>query len=155
MLCGFILHKEEDMGITIRSTTKSIDMGCGGFYNLRKRIAHLTAPDIGEHYELLMKAPHLAPAEECRAWFDAYDRKIEELDEKYEGKYSDILDFLYESDCEGKISYKTCKHMLEIIGDYDDNILYGYAGRPDCATFKSFKELLQSCVSRRCNMTWW
>lgn len=43
------------MGITIEGPHKSIDMGYGGFAQLRETVAELTAPDISEHYNYLLK----------------------------------------------------------------------------------------------------
>lgn len=38
--------------------------------------------------------------------------------------------------------------------DYDDNVLYGYIGRPDCAKFRDFKAILQDCADNKCDMIW-
>ena len=51
-----------------------------------------------------------------------------------------IVDFCLQSDCEGSIRYGACKELLKVIGNYDDNICYGYAGREDCAMFRDFKK---------------
>lgn len=50
--------------------------------------------------------------------------------------------------------YGACKELLKIIGDYDDNVLYGYIGRPDCAKFRDFKAILQDCADNKCDMIW-
>ena len=47
------------MGVTINSKNYSIDMGGGGFGNLRKKVAELTGKEIGEHYEKLDKGMFL------------------------------------------------------------------------------------------------
>ena len=52
------------------------------------------------------------------------------------------------------IRYGACKNILKVIGDYDDNILYGYCGRPDCAKFADFKSILQDCVDTKSDMIW-
>ena len=65
-----------------------------------------------------------------------------------------VVNFLLESDCDGKIRYGACKEILKVIGDYDDNICYGYAGRNDCAMFRDFKAILQDCVDNKCDMVW-
>lgn len=44
-----------------------------------------------------------------------------------------IVDFCLQSDIEGSIHYGACKEILKAIGDYDDNVCYGYAGLPSCA----------------------
>ena len=43
-----------------------------------------------------------------KAYFKDYDEKIAELDKKYKGKMSDILDFLYESDCDAEMDADHC-----------------------------------------------
>lgn len=142
------------MGVTISSKNKSIDLGCGGFLRLRTKIAELAGADIGEHYKKLNKAP-IFDEEERQKFFDKYDKKILEIDEKYKGEMTDILIFLYASDCKAEIPVEMCKKIYEIIKDYDDDILYGYCGRPDCATFKDFKELVKDCIDNECIMEWY
>lgn len=139
------------MGVTIHSPNFSIDMGYFGFERLRQKIADLTAKDIGEHYKALLGG---AAGKENDVWIESYNRKTEELAEKYNGRYNKILNFLYAPDCDGKVSYGTCKDMLHVIGDYDDNILYGYAGRPDCAKFADFRKLLEDCVENKKPLRW-
>lgn len=65
-----------------------------------------------------------------------------------------IVDFCLQSDCEGSIRYGACKELLKVIGNYDDNICYGYAGREDCAMFRDFKKILEDCAEHKCNMVW-
>lgn len=72
------------MGITIEGPHKSIDMGYGGFAQLRETVAELTAPDISEHYNYLLKNGFLM----SKSDFKKYDAKTEELDRKYGGKFT-------------------------------------------------------------------
>ena len=139
------------MGVTIRSPHYSIDLGYFGFERLRQKIADLTAEDIGEHYRALLGG---AAGKEQDVWIEEYNRKTEELAEKYKGRYNKILNFLYAPDCDGKATYGTCKDILKVIGVYDDNILYGYAGRPDCAKFADFRRILEDCAQCKKQMTW-
>lgn len=142
------------MGVTIKSKNHSIDLGHGGFNRLRTKVAELTAPDIYEHYKYLDNGLFLS-GEARKDFFTAYDKKIEELAEKYEGKFNLILDFLYEPDCDGKMSVKACKAIWDVIKDYDDDILYGYSGRPDCAKFKDFKIIVKDCITNKYPMKWY
>lgn len=142
------------MGITIRSKNKSIDMGYAGFNKLRTKVAELTADDIGEHYKKLHDSIFLM-GDLRKSFFDKYNKKIQELSQKYNGEKDATLDFIYASDCEGKITAEQCKNIHEVIKNYDDSILYGYSGREDCATFKDFKELVKDCVDNGCDMEWW
>lgn len=78
------------MGVTIKSKSRSIDLGGGGFRRLRTKVAELAAPDIFEHYKKLGEGMWYPNR---KAFFKDYDEKIAELDKKYKGKMSDILDF--------------------------------------------------------------
>lgn len=140
------------MGVTIESKNCSIDMGCGGFNNLRTKVAELSAEDIGNHYKHLSDAPLFG--EFRKSFFIEYDRKITEISKSHNGEMDGILHFLYASDCEAKIPSDICRQIWEVIKDYDDDILYGYCGRPDCATFKDFKELVKDCIDNDCDMEW-
>lgn len=143
------------MGVTIESKNKSIDMGYGGFRNLRTKIAELTEKDIYEHYKELEKSMFIFDDEKRKEFFEKYDEKTYELDKKYEHKYNPVLFFLYANDCKGEIDHETCGELYKIIKDYDDDIAYGYFGRKDCATFKDFKELVKDCIDNKCSMKWW
>lgn len=141
------------MGVTIESKNNSIDLGYGGFNNLRKKVAELTAYDIFEHYKKLDDGMFLF-GEAQKKFFKEYNSKIEELDKNHKEEKSSILDFLYASDCNGEMDTKHCKDIYDVIKDYDDNICYGYCGRPDCTMFKDFKELVKDCIDNGCEMTW-
>ena len=140
------------MGVTIESKNYSIDMGCGGFNRLRVKVAGLTGKEIGEHYEELDKGMFLYGTQR-EDFFEKYNKKISELEEKFKIPHG-ILDFLYASDCEGKATPKKCKQIYEVIKDYDDDILYGYCGKSDCAKFKDFKEIVKDCIDNKCSMKW-
>lgn len=140
------------MGVTIESKNYAIDLGYRGFFNLRCRVAKLAAGDIGEHYEKLSCAPLFG--EDRKIFFKEYDEHISELAEKYNGEMNHVLDFIYKSDCGGTISPEHCKSIWKVIKDYDDNILYGYAGRKDCAKFKDFKNIVKDCIDSNCEMEW-
>lgn len=141
------------MGVTIESEHYSIDLGYGGFANIRMKVAELTAPDIFEHYKYLNKGMFLS-GKERKEFFEEYDKKIMELDEKYQEKKSNILDFLYSCDAGAVMDYHHCIDIYEVIKDYDDNVLYGYVGRPDCVRFKDFKALVKDCVDTKTSMEW-
>lgn len=99
------------MGITVRSKNYSIDLGCTGFLRLRTKVAELTAPDIFLHYRRLLDGRSLLHKADRKKFYEEYDKKTEELDRKHNGEMSDILDFLYESDCSGEMDVKHCHSM--------------------------------------------
>lgn len=144
------------MGVTISVKSKnaqarSIDLGYGGFSNLRNKVAELTGEPWASHYLTLSQAPWVG--EERKKFFDAFDRRTEQLVNTKQVSIK-IVDFCLQSDAKGCIRYGACKQILRVVGDYDDDILYGYCGRPDCARWKDFKAILEDCVRLKCDMVW-
>lgn len=141
------------MGVTITcpKTGRSVDMGGGGFWRLRLKVAELAGDPWVSHYRKLERPPSFDP--ERTAFFEAFDAETLRLvnEKKVHIK---IADFCLQTDCGGAIRYGACKLLLKFIGDYDDNICYGYAGRPDCAKFRDFKAILQDCAEHKCDMRW-
>ena len=138
------------MGVTIESKNHSIDLGYGGFNNIRTKVAELSDAELGLHYKNLKNAPIFGDRDE---FFKKYNKKINEIVSNNNALYP-IADFIYQSDCGGEGSTEHCKQIYEVIKDYDDNVLYGYCGRKDCAMFKDFKEIIKDCIDNDCSMTW-
>lgn len=88
-------------------------------------------------------------------FFAWYDRKIEELDKKYDGKYSEVLDFLYTSDCDGEADAEHCKSVYEIIKEYDDDIIYGYRSGIEAVLFKNVKQLIKDGADTGTGIEWY
>ena len=139
------------MGITITATNAqyTFDMGYGGFFTLRKNIAYALNREFGENYEDLVHC-------HTEAEYADNDRNAEQIIKKYrlDEEYDDVLEFLYAPDVEGRISYKTCGKILNIIKDVD----FGSAGFRYAAIrhddYQEFKRFLQECYSKRRTMTW-
>lgn len=142
------------MGITIESKNHAIDLGYVGFRTLRVKIAELAAPDIFEHYKKSMDGMQMYDEDERKAFYESYNAKIEELDKKYNGKMSDVLDFLYESDCSAEMDADHCRSIYEVIRNYDDDILYGYSGKKDCAKFADFKAIVKDGIDSGDGFIW-
>lgn len=136
------------MGITITTTKPkyTFDMGYGGFRNLRTNIALAINKEFGKNYAAIVYC-------NSKESYEENDRIANELIKKYNlSKYDDILDFLYSSDCDGKISYKTCKHIYDLIKDidYEDQYFrYAIMAHND---YNEFKEFLIDCYSNHKNM---
>ena len=126
-------------------------MGYFGFNNLRNRVAKLAGEPFASHYDSLNHAPFLGEAR--KEYFEKFDQRTAELLETKQVSIK-IVYFCLQPDAGGSIRYGACKEILKIIGDYDDDILYGYSGRPDCAMFKDFKAILQECVDHKCDLVW-
>ena len=143
------------MGVTItcKKTGRGIDLGYGGFIQLRLKVAQFTGEPFSSHYKKLLNAYALMRADEEKNFIREWDTEMGLLLVGNDIPVK-VVNFLLESDCDGKIRYGACKAILKVIGDYDDNICYGYAGRSDCAMFRDFKAILQDCVDNKCDMVW-
>lgn len=143
------------MGVTIKckKTGRDIDMGYFGFTRLRNKVAALMGEPFYSHYMKLDKAPASMQPDEEKKFYTEWDAEAIRLVRENVLPVK-VVNFLLESDCDGKIRYGACKEILKVIGDYDDNICYGYAGRSDCAMFRDFKAILQDCVDNKCDMVW-
>lgn len=140
------------MGYTIYATNSShsFDGGMGGFMNLRINIAKAWDKEFGEHYATLA---HCHSKDDYEL-FDLIANKILS-DERFKDEDKDILDFLFASDCEGEISYKTCKKIYNLIKDIDfGNKIFTYGAYSDGKDYERFKEFLLECYRYRRKMRW-
>lgn len=141
------------MGLTITSKIKKcpieLDGGYGMFMVLRQAIAKLYDKEFGEHYETLSKCF-------LKEHFDEFNKKANEIlrDNRFKEEDEDIIDFLYMSDCGGKIGYKTCKKLYDLLKDYKSNIplRYAFYSHND---WEDIKELLIQCYKHRANLYWY
>ena len=144
------------MGITIGNRSQSIDMGDRGFLMLRTKIAELLDIDFSVLYKEMSDNLYTRfDSEEARKkyWEDYNKRALALCEEKKLDE--DVVNFLYASDCEGKVTPNGCHSLYSVIQDYDDDICYGYTGRPDCAKFKDFKEIIFDCWKNRRQLQWY
>lgn len=129
------------MGITISSKRHSCDMGYGGFARLRNTVAEKISPAFHAHY-LSLTAPAVLSlyGEERNAYYKTYDATTNEYMEQ--GVVTiEVANFLYQSDCDGKVDRKQAKELYELIKACDDNQVFGYFGRADCATMADLKKI--------------
>ena len=137
------------MGVSISATNSiyEFDMGYGGFFNLRKNIAIALDKEFGENYALLGNCYTV----------DDYNKNDEVANAILERKHldEDVVDFLYASDTDGKISYKVCGKIYNLIKDIDfgDKGFRYVAYRSN--DYEEFKEFLKDCYSKRKSMVWY
>lgn len=138
------------MGITIESKRYACDLGYGGFNRFRVGVAKRVSDEVGNHYGKLTDGSVMYLwGKERDEYFKSYDAKTSELIE--EGKLpAEIANFLYQSDCEGKIDRKQAKMIYELIKECDDDIVYGYSGRAHCARMSDMKKIF----SDKTKVTW-
>lgn len=133
------------MGVSLQNKDYCMDMGYITFFNLRKTIAYLYSPAFGDAY---VDFVHNDISE------DEMNSIIGNLfrENVFNEEDNTALDFLFKSDCEGKISYRDCRRLLKVIGEYTDNYMYGYVQSNH--TFDYFKDMLKDCVLKRRNLYW-
>jgi hypothetical protein len=141
------------MGVTIESKKFSADMGCGGFNRFRQKVAELSNEEFGKHYKDLESSMIIFDEKKRKEFFKKYDAKTNKLVENNIISV-EIANFCYQSDCGGSIDQDQAKQIYEKIKDYDDNICYGYVGRPDCAMFSDLKNIFKDCAENGDTVEW-
>ena len=141
------------MGLTIRSKIKNcnieLDGGYGMLLTIREEVAKLYDKEFGEHYETLSKCF-------LKEHFDEFNKKANEIlrDDRFKDEDEDIVDFLFQSDCDGKISYKTCKKVYDILQESTNNCCLRYTAYSK-NDWEDLKELLLQCYKHRANLYWY
>lgn len=135
--------------ITAKHSEYKFRMGYGSFFFLRCRIAKALDKEFGKHYSELFACYF---KERFKDHDKISDRMIEEKDLD-----RDIIDFLYQSDCEGKINYRTCLKIHDILEE--DGFLHEkhrlrYEVSFHADDSQKFMEFLKECVRYRRNMVW-
>lgn len=143
---------ENVLGITLSSKNLSVDMGYGGFGRFRSKVALLSGDEFGKHYDESDEGMFLF-GKARDDFFEKYNAKTVELVEANKITL-EMANFFYQPDCEGKINRKQAKQIYEKIKEYDDNVVYGYAGRPDCAMFSDIKAIFKDCVENGGKIKW-
>ena len=135
------------VSITSKDSKYDFDMGYSGFFNLRKNIAYCLDKEFGDNYSALAKCLTMDD-------FEHNDKVANKLI-KEKNLDSDIIEFLYAPDTDGKISYKVCKKIYNLINDVDfgnKTFRYGAYAHND---YEEFKEFLKNCYTKRHIMTWY
>ena len=105
-----------------------------------------------------------------KATWEDFNKKTEKIlsDKRFKNEDADMIKFLFASDCEGKISYRTCKKIYDLIKDDGKEFGLGYySPLPNQeniplkerkmkanSSWSEFKEILKECYSKRMNLTW-
>jgi hypothetical protein len=129
------------MGITINSKRYSCDMGYGGFGRFRNVVAEKVNGEFYKHYLILSTPEAMFSIGDVRKeFFKKYDATTKEF-VKQNIVTVEVANFLYQSDCNGKIDGKQAKQIFELIKECDDDISFGYSGRKDCAKMSDLKNI--------------
>lgn len=130
------------MGVTIGNKEKSLDCGYAGFNILRTHIAGL----ISKEFKTFYNEPGIFVR--TQEYWDNYDRKLYEVIVPKYHIEEGVLKFLFLPDCDGKLSYQACKQLWNLIKDDNNDFLFGYVGRLDCAKYSEFKEIVKMCAKK-------
>jgi hypothetical protein len=144
------------MGFSLTATNSkySFSGGYGSFAALRANIAKAWDKEFGEHYDTLRACFRESD-------YDAFNKETERIlsQERFQeggGKAdSDIVEFLFASDCAGSISHKTCKKIYDIIKGIDfHGEIFTYAMHSDGKDYERLKDFLLDCHKRRVRARW-
>lgn len=139
------------MGVIIscKKTSKHISMGYIRFTHLRNTVAKMVDDELYQHYLILSSAKFfMLKEDEEESFFLEYNKKTEEI---LKNKYipSQIIDFLFQADYEGKIRYRTCKKILKLINNNEI-----YISDNECIIFNKFKNILECCIKAKSDLIW-
>lgn len=129
------------MGITIKSKRYECYVGAFGFDRFRMKVASEVSEEIYTHFNKANDpAVMLMNLEEQDKFCEEFDIKTEELIDS--GRLSlEVADFLLQVDTKGSISSKQANIIYKLIKGCDDDIIYGIAGRDNCAKMSDFKKI--------------
>lgn len=136
------------MGVTIGNKEKELDCGYAGFNRLRTHIAGL----ISEEFKNFYDEPGIFAR--TQEYWDNYDQKLYEVMVPKFHIEGGVLKFLFLPDCDGKLSHQACKQLWNLIKDDNNDFLFGYVGRSDCAKYSEFKEIIKMCAKNRWVLRW-
>lgn len=138
------------MGLEIHATGIDRTFQCSyiGFKHLRDHIAMAYDKDFGDVYidSRMLLSNQLK-----------WEKTINDIIAKkqFPDEDNDILDFFFDSDCSGSISYKTCKKIYDLIKDIDfTGYIFIYSAYSDGKDYEHFKDFLKTCYSKKRRMKW-
>ena len=137
------------MGLTLRNNVKDCHIELDGGYSIlrtiRIEVAKQYDEELGKYYQLFYDESDK----------QKYINKLNNLlkNDRFKDEDNDLLDFLFASDCEGKIGYKTCKKVYDLIKNSTNNCCLRYIiySKND---WDDLRELLLSCYKHKANLYW-
>ena len=144
------------MGIQLTanySGAPTLDGSSFMLFKIRSRLAKVWDQEFGEHYSNLLDAFR-------NNTLEAFDRRTTVILEAPRfASDADIADFMFMSDCEGKVNYKTCKKLamlLKILLETEDlsqvTLRYAAYSQND---WQDLLALFQGCYSHRAALRWY
>ena len=134
------------MGVTLTSNYKealSLDAGYGTFMRLRAKTAKAIMGEEYYIYESWLRTDERTPP-------DVLNKKCEAIYSKWEA----LWEFVSQSDCSGKLGYKHCGSLYELIKNSEEDFSFCYDDYYEDENKKDFINLLKGCYSHRANLIW-
>lgn len=147
------------MGICLTANYKgapSLEGSCRMLYSIRSRLAKAWDYEFGVHYSIIINLW----GEEA---FEAFNAKTDEIlsHSRFSEDDIDLIKFWFASDCSGKVDYRTCKKLADLLtsiyinkeADFAHiNLRYlAYTGDD----WGDLLKLLKGCYSHRANLIWY
>lgn len=140
--------------LTANNSSYSFYMGYFGFHALRRSIAEVIDPEFAQLYHEMLAGVFMEDRIEA-------EKKLSKLlmdEDKFPEDIEPILDFLFQPDVEGKVSYKTCKKLYDLIQDVNfkgKSFMYGCYQNSEMSDYEMFKEFLKECYRYHRSMRWY
>jgi len=135
------------MGLTIKGSFKgspSYDGGYGTFFRLRANIAKAIMGEDYPYYEEWSRTDDSTPKD-----------RLHELCNKLRSYGETFYEFMTASDCDGKLSYKQCLEIYNLIKDKPGDFSFGYDFYRRPCDEDDIKVLLKECYSHRARLLWY
>lgn len=140
--------------LTANNSSYSFYMGYFGFHILRRSIAEIIDPEFAQLYHEMLAGVFMEDRIEA-------EKKLSKLladEDKFPEDIECVLDFLFQPDVEGKVSYKTCKKLYDLIKDVNfDGKSFRYVcdQNSEMSDYEMFKKFLKECYRYHRNMRWY
>lgn len=146
------------MGVYIEceKTSNSCRLGYHGFDQFRNKVAELLNLEFGVHYATLSTSEMMFTFDmtKRRHLYDEFELEAKRIIE--ENRISKrAIGFLWQPDCQDRISPSACKIIYRAIKDYDGEILYGYTREIGCTMFNDLKVVFKECCDTNSYLIWY
>lgn len=139
------------MGVTIGTNRIEISMGYGSFSRFRRGVAKAFSQEFGEAYNSYID-------KSLRIYISGTEEELKKLDKKFNDYLktvdidNDIVDFLFQPDCEGKIGYKTAGKIRDLCRISKSDEYFGYDR--DRRSMSEMAEIFNDAYKHRCQVKW-
>lgn len=138
------------MGVTIGTRRCGISMGYGSFFRFRVAVASSINSVVGWVYESYVKESikSLYRNDTC---VKGLAKKMSETFTKFSVD-EDIVDFLFQPDCDGRISYTTARKIRDLCKISKSDETFGYDR--DRRSMSEMAEIFNDGYKHRCQVKW-